>query len=434
MAATRTLDVVVDAAGAPKALRVPAFSLRVVKGPDLRLERRFATDRVLIGSSAGAQFPLTDPTVSAVHCEILADGEGVRVRDLGAKNGTLLGGRRVQQAWLDPKDDLALGGTVVRFRQLAEDEDQPLEQARGFGRLRGSSIGMRQLYAQLTRAAATDVTVLFQAETGCGKELAAEALVSEGPRRDKPLVVLDCGRLPPTLAESELFGHEKGSFTGATSDRAGAFERAQGGTLFIDEVGELPLELQPKLLGALERRSVQRLGGSRPIPVDVRVIAATHRELQLEVNRGTFRADLFYRLAVAQLRIPSLRERREDIPELIGHFLEQLPGSPSLPPGVFQRLCDADYPGNVRELRNAVERATLGFDQVPPPAPREAVNLDIPFRLQKERLVAGFERAYFARLLEAAGGNVSEAARRSGLSRVHVHQILRRWQLGGRST
>jgi two-component system response regulator GlrR len=429
MPGTRTASVVHDSAGRPTALRMPSFSLRVIQGPDLRRERRFATDRVLIGTGEGAHYPLTDPTVSAVHCEVLLDNWGHRIRDLGAKNGVYLRDRRVLEAWLEDKDELRFGDTAVRFQLLDDTDDQPLASANHFGRLRGSSLRMRELFAQLAKAAQSPATVLLQGETGTGKELAAEALVSEGPRREQPFVTVDCASLVGSLAESELFGHERHAFTGADSEHAGAFERAHGGTLFLDEVGELPLELQPKLLGVLERRSVQRVGGQRAVPVDVRVIAATHRDLTREVNRGAFRADLYYRLAVVEIRLPSLREHPEDVPELIDAMFQEIPGAGALSPGIFERLCSQDYPGNVRQLRNAVERFALGLELDPPPSPVAAIDLDTPFRVQKERVLGGFERAYLARLIERARGNITEAARLSGLSRVRLYQMLHRWQL-----
>jgi len=435
---TRSISVLYDGQGAARALSIPAFSLRVTKGPDLRRERRFALHRVVVGTGSGASFSLTDPTVSALHCEISAQPDGIKVKDLGAKNGVYLGDHRVTEAYLEDKDDLVLGATRLRFRLLDESEETPLPQRTSFARLVGGSARMRELYASLEKAAKNDVSVLLQGPTGSGKELAAEALVQEGPRRAGPLVVVDCGALAPTLAESELFGHEQQAFTGATQARPGAFERAHGGTLFLDEVGELPLELQPKLLGVLERRKVQRLGGAAPVAVDVRVIAATHRDLEREVNRGTFRADLYFRLAVTEVRLPSLGERREDLPMLIEHFIEQLPGANALPPGVFARLCAQDYPGNVRQLRNEVERAVLGL--IPPPRASEPkageLELETPFRVQKERLIAGFERAYLDKLLAETKGNVSAAARRSGLRRgasVRNRRRARRGRHGRRS-
>ncbi|HEX4621968.1 MAG TPA: sigma 54-interacting transcriptional regulator, partial [Myxococcaceae bacterium] len=240
-----------------------------------------------------------------------------------------------------------------------------------------------------------------------------------------------CARLPPTLAESELFGHEKDAFTGAVTARAGAFERAHGGTVFLEEIGELPLLLQPKLLGVLERRAVQRIGGAAPIPLDVRFLAATHRELAREVNLGTFRADLYYRVAEVEIRMPALREHREDIPELVSRFVDEVPGGTKLSPAALQRLYEAEYTGNVRELRAMVERAALGFELEPTAAAPTKMDLALPYRVQKDRLLAGFEREYMSKLLEATGGNVSEAARVSGLSRVHLHEVIRR--LGLRS-
>ena len=421
---------VLNGAGAPRAIRIPVYRLKVLKGPDRRKQKRMAVQRVLVGSGEGADFQLADSTVSAAHCEILSDERGFRVRDLGAKNGVVLGGHRVEGGWLLPRDEISLGSTVIQFKLAEEDEERVLGKRTSFGRLRGGSVRMRELFGQLEKAAASDVTVLLTGETGTGKELAADALVFSGLRRAKPFVVVDCARLPPTLAESELFGHEKYAFTGAVTEHVGAFERAHGGTVLLDEVGELSRELQPKLLGVLERREIQRIGGARPIPVDIRVIAATHRQLEREVNRGTFRADLYYRLAVTEIRMPPLSERREDIPDLVAHFLEEIPGAQPLAPAVLQALHDGDYPGNVRQLRNAVERAAAGLDlQV---AQRRSTDLEIetPYRIQKEGMIRAFDRAYLTKLLEHCEGNVSEASRRSGINRVHFYDMMHRAGLG----
>lgn len=430
MASTRSVSVLLDSRGLARALAVPVYELRVVKGADKGKHQRVCLRRLLIGTGEGAHFKLDDPTVSAVHCELLADSTGFRVRDLGAKNGVQLGGHRVSEAWLEAKDDVVLGNTVLRFKLLEEAEESPLEEASGFAKLKGSSLPMRELYGQLKRAARADAPVLLNGETGAGKELAAEALVTEGPRRDGPLVVVDCGRLVSNLAEAELFGHEEGAFTGAHKRVLGAFERANRGTLFLDEVGELPLELQPKLLGVLERKVVQRVGGTEAVPINVRIIAATHRDLERAVNRGTFRADLFFRLAAVQIRLPPLREREDDIPALVAHFLDELPGKRvRLSPGALQRLYDSEYPGNVRELRSAVERAALGINEPAPAAPTQqlpVIDPQTPFRVQKARLIDSFERAYVKGLLELAKGNVSEAARQSGINRVQLHALIRR--------
>jgi DNA-binding NtrC family response regulator len=422
--------VVLNASGSARAIRIPVYRLKVIKGPDRRKQKRVAVERALIGSGEGADFQLADPTVSAAHCEILSDERGIRVRDLGAKNGVLLGGHRVDGGWLLASDEISLGSTVIHFKLAEENEERVLGKRTSFGRLLGRSVRMRELFGQLEKAAATDATVLITGETGTGKELAAEAIVFSGPRRAKPFVVVDCARLPPTLAESELFGHEKYAFTGAVTEHLGAFERAHGGTVLLDEVGELPRELQPKLLGVLERREVQRIGGARPIPVDLRVIAATHRQLEREVNRGTFRADLYYRLAVTEIRMPPLSERREDIPDLVAHFLEEIPGARPPPPAVLQALHDADYPGNVRELRNAVERAAAGLELQVSERGSTEVEIETPYRLQKAGIIRAFDRAYLTKLLEVCEGNVTEASRRSGINRVHFYEMMHRAGLG----
>jgi DNA-binding NtrC family response regulator len=270
--------------------------------------------------------------------------------------------------------------------------------------------------------------VLINGETGVGKELVAEAIALASPRKDGPLVVVDCSALAPTLVESELFGHEKGAFTGAVASREGVFERAKGGTVFLDEIGELPLELQPRLLRVLERREVQRLGGKAPVPVDVRILAATHRSLEEEVNKGRFRADLFYRLSVLRVEVPPLRSRKEDIPQLISHF-----GGEGFSPGeaMLKRLVAHDWPGNVRELRNAVERLKANAEPLVASVPSSSatsqpVSLEEPFLVQKERLVLAFERQYAEALVKSSGGNLAEAARRAGVSRMAVVKMLAR--------
>ncbi len=423
---TETLRVVVDAEGIAQAIAQPRYLVRVVKGPDRKKERRSSGARFLIGSGEGAQLQLSDPTVSAVHCEILVDQRGVRVRDLESKNGVVVGSRRVGECYLESGDDLTLGGSVVRFSLLDEEERTELDDEGRFGRLRGRSLPMRQLYGELKKAAASDATVLLYGETGTGKELAAEALIAASGRKDKPVVVVDCAQLGLQLAESELFGHEAGAFTGATRQHIGAFERANGGTVFLDEVGELPKELQAKLLGVLERKCVQRVGGGTPIPIDVRVVAATRHELEREVNRNAFRSDLYFRLSAIQIRLPTLREHAEDIPDLISSFLEGLPNAAPLSPDQLRALYARQYPGNVRELRNLVERAALGLELSPPKLVALEVDVNEPYRAQKDRLLASFQRSYLTRMYELCKGNISELSRRSGLDRMHLYDLLRR--------
>jgi transcriptional regulator with GAF, ATPase, and Fis domain len=276
--------------------------------------------------------------------------------------------------------------------------------------------------------------VLLCGESGTGKELVASELVGRGSRADKPLVVVDCGALAPTLVESELFGHVRGAFTGADRDRVGAFETANGGTVFLDEVAELPPALQPKLLRALESREVRRVGETKVRKIDVRVIAATHRDLDREVNRGTFREDLYFRLAVIQLTVPPLRERKGDIPILVRAFLEALrvPETEDtlFPARVLAELAAYDWPGNVRELRNHVERCVVLQDTTAPSRRRTPssaeIDVQVPFRIAKEKVIDGFERAYLAALMEAAGGNVSKAARQAGMDRMHLHHLIQK--------
>jgi DNA-binding NtrC family response regulator len=300
---------------------------------------------------------------------------------------------------------------------------------------------MRQVYALLERGAEADVTVLVEGETGTGKELAARAVHEHSDRSSNPFQIVDCGAVSPTLIEAELFGHVRGSFTGADRDRPGAFELANQGTLFFDEIGELPLALQPKLLRALETREVRRIGGTTRIPVDVRFVAATNRNLADEVKRGRFREDLFYRLNVFRVVMPPLREHREDIPLLVKHFLEPLSDSP-LSDDLLERMSQLDWPGNVRELRNAVERAVVlarGEKSARTPAGPGAtaagdedgalpleVDASRPFKEVKAEVVARFERAYLDKVLERTRGNISAAAREAGIDRKHMERLIRK--------
>ena len=427
---TQTATLVVSPAGT-SLIRQPSFQVDIRQGPARGQSQQISLPRFQLGSSEAAHVRIADPTVSALHCEIICDLTGLRVRDLGSKNGVQVGGHRVTEAWLAPQDELQLGDCRVGLATLGEFHERTLPSESTFGKLVGSSHVMRDLYGTLEKLAGLSQPVLILGETGSGKELAAEALVQHGPRASGPLVVVNCAGLLSTLAESELFGHERGAFTGAQKLHRGAFERANGGTLFLDELGELPLELQSRFLRALETGQVTRVGGSKPLPVDVRVLAATHRELGPLVNRGLFRADLYYRLAALVVRMPPLREHREDIPALVGHFLNELRAQVPLAPQRIQQLYDAEYPGNVRELRNAVVRAVAGLEEAERSLPGGASSaslyeLDTPYRIQKERMLGAYERGYLEVLLKACGGNVSEAARRSGLNRVHLYELLSR--------
>jgi len=316
----------------------------------------------------------------------------------------------------------------------------PLSRRRKFGELIGSSEAMRRAYALLERAAEVDITVLIEGETGTGKELAAKAIHRNSVRGSGNFHIVDCGAVSPTLIEAELFGHVRGSFTGADRDRTGAFEIAHQGTLFFDEIGELPLPLQPKLLRAIETRKVRRIGGSVRIPVDVRFVAATNRNLFEEVKKGRFREDLYYRLNVFRIVLPPLREHKDDIPLLVKHFLGIVGGTP-LSDEILERMMQMDWPGNVRELRNAVDRAMVlargekrGDVEI---SPKESggeandlsmtpVNTTRPFKEVKAEIVARFELSYLVQVLDRTGGNISAAARESGIDRKHMERLIRK--------
>jgi two-component system, NtrC family, response regulator GlrR len=414
---------------------VRRFRLRVVDGEDRKAIFSPQAERTVIGTHASADFVLRDQTVSRLHCELTLGTGGVRVRDLGSRNGTLIAGLSIADAQLASPATLELGHTRIKLDWPDDHLRIPLSTRDSFGGLSGTSRPMRVLYAQLERAAQSDATVLLLGETGTGKDLAAHALHDEGPRRDRPWVVVDCGAIAPGLLESELFGHEKGAFTGATRGHVGAFERAHGGTLFLDEIGELSPELQPKFLRALEARRITPVGANTPIDVDVRIIAATHRGLRAEVNSGRFRSDLYYRLAVLPIHLPSLRQRFDDLPVLVDDLLRQLgaarsPAAEQLcSPESLSRLADHPWPGNVRELRNYVERSVLfrtavGLEErfvaseVPP------VDTSVTIREGRERCVLAFERRYLEVLMREHHDNVAAAARTAGVDRVHMHRLL----------
>lgn len=312
-----------------------------------------------------------------------------------------------------------------------------------FGALRGRSHVMRHLCALLEQIAPTDATVLIEGESGTGKEVIATELVRRGPRKDGPLVIVDGGAITPSLVESELFGHVRGAFTGADQDRLGAFEAANGGTLFLDEIGELPLEIQPKLLRALESREIRRVGDTQARKIDVRVIAATNRSLEAEVNQKRFREDLFFRLSVVSVLVPTLRDRLDDIPDLVTAFA-QASGDPNaqamFTPEVLEELATHLWPGNVRELRNYVERATVlktasrpkcGTHKAVTEPAAPVIDLDVPFRNAKEAAIEAFDHAYLTALNDWSGGNVSQAARRAGMDRIHLHRLLQRYGIRG---
>ncbi|HTE52468.1 MAG TPA: sigma-54 dependent transcriptional regulator, partial [Kofleriaceae bacterium] len=322
----------------------------------------------------------------------------------------------------------------LRFDVGARDIEIPLSRRDQFGRLRGGSVAMRAVYALLEAAASGTSSVLLQGESGTGKDLAAESIHLESARQAGPFVVVDCGAVPGNLLEAELFGHEAGAFTDAATLRVGAFEAAAGGTLLLDEIGELALDLQPKLLRAIDRREIQRIGSTRRIPVDVRIIAASNRDLKAEVNARRFRSDLYFRLAVLVVTMPPLRERTSDIPALVKAILDALgdldsPMARSLSGGeLLPELLRHAWPGNVRELRNYVEACIVRQESAlaPPPAHEPAIDTALPLRAVRDRWIRHVERRYLEQLLLLHGNNVTAAARAAGVDRVHLHRLLSR--------
>jgi DNA-binding NtrC family response regulator len=426
-----------------RSLPLVALRVEVVQGPSAGRVVVAAKDVLSVGSAEGNDLMLEDPTVSRFHLELSRTATGVLVVDLESTNGTFVGPTRLSRGIVARDTLLGVGRSALRVGDGGGIE-VPLLPGDSLAGLRGRSLAMRKLMLQVERAAKSEVTVLVVGESGTGKELVARALHDLGPRHEAPFVTVDCGSLAPTLVASELFGHEKGAFTGANQQHVGAFEQAHRGTLFLDEIGELPAQLQTTLLGALERRRFRRLGGRSDVEVDVRVVSATNRDLRAEVNRGAFRLDLFYRIAVVSLGLPPLRERKEDVPMLIEHFMRAAghdePVEALFPPKAMIELSEHRWTGNVRELRNAVE-ATLAMGETPPlsVAGREgaptassdpvAPLLDMKFKDARARLVAEFEERYLRRLLARSDESISRAAQEAGLDRSHLTHLLKRHSL-----
>jgi two-component system response regulator HydG len=419
---------------------VHAYDLVVLEGPDRGLKVRLdgsLPPRVFVGQSPSCDVRLTDGRVSRRHLALDLTKVHLRVTDLGSTNGTTVNGVSVIDALLRGEELIRIGDTAFRVEPVGDAAPVAISDATSFGGVLGASLEMRRLYITCARLAAVDVPLLIEGETGTGKEVLAEALHEASPRAASPFVVLDCTAIPPNLVESELFGHEKGAFTGAVAAREGVFEQAHRGTLLIDEIGDLPASLQPKLLRAIERQEVRRVGGGS-VKVDVRVLAATRRDLDREVQIGSFRDDLFFRLAVARIELPPLRERQGDIAFLARGFWTRLGGKGEVPYDLIQRLERYDWPGNVRELHNAILRQlavgeALDRRSTAPKSSRspsdsmsEVLSLGLPFPRARDRIVAEFERRYVEHVLAEHGGVVSRAAAASGVARRYFNIIRAR--------
>ncbi len=431
---------------------VKRCALEVIDGP----ERGVAVDplplRTLIGRQPFCDLELTDPRVSAVHGEISLSSGRALLRDLGSTNGISYAGARVNELWLKPGASFRLGNTTLRFteREGMCSHAQPVTDPAGA--LIGRCPAMRRLFDMIARVARHDIPVLLLGETGSGKTAVARVLHEMSPRAHRPFVAINCAALPASLIESTLFGHVKGSFTGAHADAPGLLAQARGGTVLLDEVSEMPLDLQPKLLQALESGWVRPVGGDAELAVDFRVVATSNRRLRAEAEQQRFRQDLYYRLAGIELLVPALRDRREDLPLLVERLahkrlgtLVEAGGDPRFCPEVLALLEAHPWPGNVRELDNVVQRAAAlaGAGPIHPEhiiinawdasratahagEARSRGSFDLPFKDFKEQVFATYEREYLRKLLERSQGNLSLAARLAGLSRTHLATLLRR--------
>ena len=434
--------------GRPRKLRVRRCRLRGREDPSIQGD--FQGETIDVGCLERNDLVIPHPSVSRRHCKIVQDEDGYLVVDLGSTNGTYIDDVRVREAYLAPGSVLKVGKVELDFD--AGDEEVDVEPAREerLGELVGADVKMRELFSIIRKIAGTGTTVVIGGETGVGKDVVARTIHELSPRSAGPFVVFDCGAVPPNLIESELFGHERGSFTGAVMMRRGMAETANSGTLFLDEVGELNAELQPKLLRFLERREIRRVGGVRPIKVDARVIAATNRDLEEEVAAGRFREDLYYRLSVLRLDVPPLRDRSSDIPMLVKHFLSRRSFNRDedgrlLVKGVTQEALDLmrrfKWPGNVRQLLNVVERA-CSFAESRMVTPKELPDYvakasdltasvdhrfnELPFKEAKQKFLDGFEKDYLEGLLEESDWNVSQASREAEIDRKYFRKLMKK--------
>jgi DNA-binding NtrC family response regulator len=417
--------------------------LKVVDGPDAGKEFSIPDIGVKVGAASSSDIVLNDESVSGQHFSVVPSADGFVITDLDSKNGTYLDGVVIDKATVPAGGQIRVGTSCIQLIPSEESIDLPPSQADHFGDMIGASLAMRCLFALLERAASADASLLLIGESGTGKELAARAIHANSQRSQGPFIVFDCGAASETIIESELFGHVKGAFTGAERDRPGAFACADQGTLFLDEIGDLPLRIQPKLLRLLESGEVTPLGSNLTKQHDVRIVAATHKNLWAEANAGEFRFDLYYRLAVMEFFLPPLRQRREDIPDLVDRFLKDNKSRISCSEGeTLNRLMSYNWPGNVRELRNVITRAVVlgsqetDFSRLPITlrAAEERdqiqdVDWQKPYRQAKADLLGWFDKTYLSHLMSRSNNNVSQAARLAGVERKYLYRLLKKSKL-----
>jgi DNA-binding NtrC family response regulator len=444
---TRTSSSTEVQARATRAGRRVPFQLRLRHGPN-ESSCELLPDHFTVGLSEENEVTIQDRFISGRHLQVTRCEDGFHVQDLNSTNGTFLlstrgtflgGDIRLIDAEVPMNTVLRVGETELLFEPVPDDPLAP--PAHG---IIGNDPAVRKLVELMTRVAPSNAGVLILGESGTGKELVARALHAGSPRSSQPFVAVNCAALSPALIESELFGHEKGAFTGADAKHQGAFEEAHGGTLFLDEVGELPLELQAKLLRALDSGEVKHVGASRPFHVDVRVVAATNRDLLAEARQGRFRRDLYYRLSVMPLTLPPLRERRGDIRTLAEHFVRiHAPREQEvkLTSAALAKLQSHTWPGNIRELRNVVCRAMLlrqsqkiepgviEFEQEPEPtlADAQGLPLELPEGLTLEQTLARVERQLIESTLRRCDFHKDRTAQRLGLARSALFKRLKEW-------
>jgi transcriptional regulator with PAS, ATPase and Fis domain len=418
-----------------KPLVLKKARFKVNKGKDAGKEMVIQRPLVSIGTLPENDLVLADTTVSRRHAVIEEKSGGYILRDLDSTNGTFLDGVRIREGYLSPGAIIRLGQTEMSFSPLEERLENLRSEADHFGELIGTSMPLREVYGILERIAPTDVTVLLEGETGTGKELAARAVHSYSRRANGPFVVIDCGAVASNLIESELFGHEKGSFTDAVKARQGAFELADQGTVFLDEIGELSPELQPKLLRALDQREAKRIGADKPHPFNVRIIAATNRDLEKEVKAGRFREDLYYRLSVVRIHMPPLRRRKEDVETISAHLLTSISADigkkiTGLSPEAEAALMAYTWPGNVRELKNVLGRAAALCDGSRIEARDLVLSQGSKTNTLEElggKTLEEIEKAAIHATLRSVSGNKTEAAKMLGIAYSTLYEKIKKY-------